>query len=525
MPRSPLTCSIALSFIAFLTAPFVSGASDESRPNFLIILADDLGYGDVQCYNPERGKIPTPQMDKLAAQGMRFTDGHSSSAGCTPSRYSLLTGRYDLRNRMEGVGVFGGFGGPPLIPKNRLTIASLAKQRGYRTACVGKWHVGWQWPIENADRALLGTQTLNALTENYTTPEITKEQQAAWQRIFSQPIAGGPTALGFDHYFGIDVAAWPPFCLIENGRTISVPSRLLPARDLPRDVSIAASQGPADKDWKFVSVMPEMAKRACETIAGSLTSRQPFLLYLPLPAPHQPWAVSDEWRGKSGLGTYADWVMQLDATVGQVLDALERSGAARNTLVLLASDNGFAGYTLKELNDKGHFPSGPLRGLKAQPYEGGHREPFIVRWPAVVKPGSVCDQLVLQTDIFATIADILSVKVPDDAGEDSFSFLPLLQGKGKPVREHAINSSGQGAYALRRGDWKLIVDTAGKIKPGTQLYNLAKDLGERNNLAVQEPERVAEMRALLLKLIQAGRSTPGAPQRNDGRLLRFASGK
>lgn len=512
----PLLIAISGGFSWEVTA-------DEARPNFLIILADDLGYGDVQCYNPDRGKIPTPHLDRLAAQGMKFTDGHSSSAGCTPSRYSLLTGRYDVRNRMEGVGVFGAFGGPPLIPEDRLTIASLVKQRGYRTECMGKWHVGWEWPIERAERELLGTRQTNTLEEHYVPPTVTAEQRAAWQRIFARPVGGGPTALGFDHYFGIDSAGWPPFCFIENDRTVGVPNRLLSAAELPRDYSIAASQGPANEDWRFVATMPEIAKHACETIASSASSKQPFLLYLPLPAPHQPWVVSDEWRGKSGLGTYADWVMQLDATVGRVIEALDRTDAAGNTLVLFGSDNGFAGYSLKELNDRGHFPSGPLRGSKAQPYEGGHREPFIARWPAVVKPGRVCSQLVLQTDIFATIADVLRIEVPDDASEDSFSFLPLLRGESRAVREHAIHSSGQGAYALRRGSWKLIVDTADKWKPPVQLYNLAEDLGERKNLADVEPARVAEMRALLMKLIHDGRSTTGRPQHNDGRLTRFTT--
>ena len=498
-------------------------AAGELRPNFLIILADDLGYGDVRCYNPERGKIPTPHIDGLAAQGMKFTDGHSSSAGCTPSRYSLLTGRYDVRNRMEGVGVFGAFGGPPLIPQERLTIAGLGKQRAYRTACIGKWHTGWQWPIEPSDRELLGVQQVNSLPEHYTPPPVTAKQRTVWKKVFEQRIGGGPTAVGFDQYFGVDVAGWPPFCFIENDRTVGIPSWLLPAEELRRDYSIAAAQGPAHDEWKFVEMMPVMAKRACDFITRAAENNQPFLLYLALPAPHQPWAVEKQWHGKSGLGNYADWVMQLDATVGQVIDTLDRTDAASNTLVLFCSDNGFAGYSLKELNDQGHFPSGPLRGLKAQPYEGGHRGPFIARWPSVVQPGVVCSQLVLQTDIFATIADILHIELPEDAGEDSFSFLSLLKGDDRPIRESAIHSSGQGCYALRTGSWKLIVDTADKVKPPIQLYDLANDLGEKKNLAEAESARVTEMLAKLMLLIHDGRSTPGPLQLNDGKLRRFAT--
>ena len=496
-------------------------AAPQSQPNVVVILADDLGYGDVQCYNPDRGKIPTPHIDRLAAEGMRFTDGHSSAGGCTPSRYALLTGRYDVRNRMEGVGVFSGFGGPPLIPPQRMTIASLAKQHGYRTACVGKWHVGWNWPIKPAQRKLMGAERVDQMSDGYRTPAVSPEQTATWREIFSQPIGGGPTALGFDLFYGIDVPAWPPFCFIENDRTIGIPSELLPASDLRSDLSIAACQGPVIAGWDFVRVLPDMERRACDEITVAARSGKPFLLYLPLPSPHTPWSVSEEWRAKSGLGAYADWVMQTDAAVGEIVAAIDASGAAENTLVIFSSDNGFAGAGLAELTRQGHYPSGPLRGLKAQPYEGGHRVPFIVRWPAVVKAGSVCRQLAQQTDILATLADILGTSLPPDAGEDSFSLLPLFKGDDKPVRATAINSSGQGAYALRQGDWKLIVDTAGKMKKRLQLFNLAHDLGERRELSEREPSRAAEMESLLRHIVFEGRSTPGPTQPNDGKLKRF----
>jgi arylsulfatase A len=512
---------LSLSLAALLAVIASRGEADQPKPNVVVILADDLGYGDVQCYNPERGKIRTPHLDRLAREGMRFTDGHSSAAACTPTRYSLLTGRYDVRNRMEGVGVFGGFGGPPLIPPTRLTIASLAKQNGYRTACIGKWHLGWEWPIERAERTLLGLQTLNKLGNDYKTPAVTAEHLAAWRKIFAQPIASGPTTLGFDHYFGVDVPAWPPFCYIEDDRTVGVPSRFLPAAELPRDFSIAACQGPAMANWNFVAVLPELVRRTCATIATLAASGHPFLLYLPLPSPHGPWSVSDEWRGRSGLGVYADWVMQTDDAVGTILRALEASGAARHTLVLFTSDNGFADPGAAELIRQGHYPSGPLRGYKASPYEGGHRVPFIVRWPGVVQPGRVCRQLVQQTDLLATLADIFGSQLPANAGEDSYSFLPLLKGADQPVRPHTLNSSGQGAYGLRRGDWKFILDTAGRLQSELQLYNLADDLAETNDLSAAQPGRVAEMRALLMKLVRDGRSTPGVPQPNDGGLKRF----
>ena len=260
--------------------------------------------------------------------------------------------------------------------------------------------------------------------------------------------------------------------------------------------------------------MPTMIRHTCAYLTEAAQSQQPFLLYLALPAPHQPWAVTEPMRKKSGLSLYCDWVMETDAAIGEVLAALDKSKAAENTLVILASDNGYAPYGVAELIKRGHYSSGPFRGFKAEAYEGGHREPFIVRWPGVVKPSTVCNQVVQQTDIMATMAEIFGTRLPDDAGEDSFSFLPLLQGADKPVRPHSINHSGQGGYAIRRGDWKLILEVDKKDRPPVQLFNLADDLGERKNLAAQYPERVAELRALMAKLVADGRSTPG-PQKND----------
>jgi arylsulfatase A-like enzyme len=454
------------------TSPLIG---DVPRPNIVIILADDLGYGDVACYNRERGKIPTPHIDKLASQGMRFTDGHSSSGVCSPSRYTLLTGRYHWRTRLQNgiVPVFGA----PLIAPDRLTIAGLAKQQGYRTACIGKWHLGWDWPKSKGNDI-----------------------------DFAQPIAGGPTTRGFDEYFGTDVPNWPPFCFIENDRTRGIPTAQWPKKLIGNN--FASLPGPAVPDWKLAKILPEIADRACAFIANAAKEKAPFLLYLPLTSPHTPLAVNAEWQGKSGLNRYADFVMETDAMVGRVLQSLEDSSIAQNTLVLLTSDNGCAAYIgVQELERKGHFPSGPLHGYKASVFEGGHRVPFIVRWPAVTKPGSVCDQLVQQADVMATLAEIFGVKLADNAGEDSFSFLPLLRGSDEPIRTSAVNCTG--APAIRQGEWKLIL---GK-QP--QLYNLANDLGETTNLAGQERELVAQMSNLLAKLVADGRSTPGEPQQND----------
>lgn len=507
--------------LLLLSMVFVTEASaaPPARPNFVVILADDLGYGDMRANNPERGKIPTPNMDRLSAQGLRFTDGHSSSGCCSPSRYTLLTGRYHWRTRLQSgiVGVWGN----PLIAPDRLTIASLARQHGYRTACIGKWHLGRDWPITAEQRMFFDGLGGKAGGGGKVTTELTAAHRDAWRAVFSQPIPGGPTTRGFDDYFGTDVPNWPPYCFIDGDRTVGIPSELLPAAKLRRHQ--ASLQGPALPDWQLEKILPTLADRATQFIATQAAAKQPFLLYLPLTSPHTPLAVNEAWRGKSGLDSaYADLVMETDAELGRVLDALHTAGVEDNTLVLFTSDNGCASYIgVKELEARGHYPSGPLRDYKASVYEGGHRVPFVVRWPGVVKPGTVSRQLVLQADILATIAEILGVELPENAGEDSFSLLPILNGHDAPVRTHAVNTACGGTPSLREGPWKLVLAADPKRKTPVQLYQLDEDLGETTNLAGEHPERVQAMRDTLEKLIRAGRSTPGAPQKNDIRVVRY----
>jgi arylsulfatase A len=489
------------------------------KPNILIIYADDLGYGDVQCYNPERGKIPTPNIDKLAAQGMRFTDGHSSSGVCSPSRYTLLTGRYHWRTKLQSgiVGVFG----DPLIASDRMTLGTLAQQQGYRTACIGKWHLGSDWRLPKGKE--------NLFRDFKDVAVATDEHRAAWSEVFSRPIMDGPTTRGFHQYFGTDVPNWPPFCFIEDDRTLGIPSELL-RKDLQGN-NQASVQGPALKSWTLEPILPALGDRASKFITDTAKASKPFLLYLPLTSPHTPLAVNEAWRDKSGLNLYADFVMETDAIVGRVLDALDKSGIVENTLVFFSADNGCAPYIgIPDLESKGHYPSGPLRGAKADAWEGGHRVPFIVRWPGKVKPGSVCNQLVHQADLMATIAEILGISLPDHAGEDSFSLMPLMSGIEKPIREHAISCSIQGIPALRSGSWKYIParGSGGWGKGGDQtepiqLYHLENDLAETKNLSVVMPEKVTEMQALLERLISAGRSNPGTPQKNDVDVRRYPS--
>ncbi len=506
--------------LLFLVGVDLAYAADHDRPNILVVYADDLGYGDVQCYNPQRGKIPTPHIDRLAAQGMRFTDAHSSSGVCSPSRYTLLTGRYHWRTRLQKgiVGVWG----DPLVAPGRLTIGGLARQQGYRTCCIGKWHLGWEWPIPEQsvryfDRRYFGK------SKDIT---ATARHRAAWREVFSRAIEGGPITRGFDTYFGTDVPNWPPFCFIENNSTLGIPTEFLPARQFENHQ--ASVQGPALENWTLEPILPALGDQAVQFIEREAETGEPFLLYMPLTSPHTPLAVNEEWKGKSGLGVYADFVMETDAVVGRVLDALENSGAVEDTLVIFTSDNGCAPYIgVNELESMGHYPSGPLRGYKSDVWEGGHRVPFIVRWPGIVASGSVNHQLVHQADLLATLADIFGRELPPNAGEDSFSILPLLKGGGKPVRRHSVSCSSRGLPSLRTGNWKLIFGpgsggwTEGGEGQPVQLYNLHQDLGESNNLYCRFPERVAEMQAEMEKLIIRGRSRPGPTMENDVEVVRY----
>ena len=504
--------------VLMLVCPSLLLAAVE-RPNIVVILADDLGYGDVHCNNPDRGKIATPHIDRLAKQGMRFTDAHTSSGVCSPTRYALLTGRYHWRSRLQA-GIVT-YLEKPLIAPERLTLAGLLKQQGYRSAAIGKWHLGWDWSISREQRELF------APARNEPVPKVTEAHRAAWREVYSKPIQGGPTTRGFDEYFGTDVPNWPPYAFIHNDRTVGIPSEFLPAALLKGQ--LASLPGPALADWKLESILPSLGDRACEFIERSAKQPQPFFLYMPLTAPHTPIAVNAEWQGKSGLNRYADFVMETDAVVGRVLAALEKSGVSEKTLVIFTSDNGCSPLAqIPELQRLGHFPSGPLRGHKTDAWEGGHRVPFIVRWPSVVRPDSRCDQLAHQADLMATFADLLSVKLPDNAGEDSVSLLPLFRGDSKPIREHAVSHSSTGLASLRKGTWKIIFGSGPRTEGGAarkksasgddtpgQLYDLATDLGETINLWSKQPALVAELTETMTRIVNSGRSTPGPQQAND----------
>jgi arylsulfatase A len=511
--------TISLVALPLLAAPAsTSGATGSpNRPNILFILCDDLGYGDVKCNFPA-GKIATPNIDRLAAGGRRFTDVHTTSSVCTPTRYGLLTGRYNWRSRLQ-TGVLGGLS-PRLIEPGRLTVAGLLKQHGYDTAAIGKWHLGLDW-AQARGRPAPEANGIEATHQN-------------WSVDFTRPIAGGPTSVGFDYFFGISASLdMVPYTFIENDRVTVVPTV---ERSFPMTLGRAGQtrRGPGTPEFEAEGVLPELVRRATAYIdrrAGDARAGKPFFLYLPLNSPHTPILPTASFRGQSGISPYADFVMETDWAVGQVLDALDQRGLAENTLVFFTSDNGCSPAAgIPQLEAAGHKPNGPLRGTKADIWEGGHRVPFIVRWPGQVKAGTTGDQLISLVDFMATCADLLGVKLPDDAGEDSVSFLPALrQSSGPPGREALVHHSINGKFSIRQAQWKLCLTPgsggwsspkdAEAVKlnqPSIQLYDIATDLAEANNVQAQHPEVVRRLTSLLEKYVAEGRSTPGKPQTNHG---------
>jgi arylsulfatase A len=501
-----------LQFCALLLAlPFSAHAATQTkRPNFIYILADDLGYGDVRCLNPE-GKIATPHMDRLAAEGMRFTDAHSSSAVCTPTRYGIMTGRYNWRSRLKS-GVQGGMS-PDLIEPGRLTVASFLKNEGYHTACFGKWHLGFDWQ------------------RHPNTPPFTDKIEKGpdgWNVDFTKPFGGGPLGVGFEHYFGIAASLdMVPYTFLKDNRVAELPSTDKSFAMTAGRESGNTRPGPAASSFEAVNVLPEITRHAVDYIrdhAAGAKSGKPFFIYLPLNAPHTPIAPSPEWQGKSGISPYADFVMQTDATLGAVLDALDQAGLKDDTLVVMTSDNGCSNQAnFAELAQFGHNPSHVFRGHKADIFDGGHHIPFLVRWPGQVAPHSTYKEMACLNDWFATVADILNKPLPENTAEDSVSLLPALQGNPAPVRKRLIHHSVNGTFALRQDHWKLVLaqDSGGwsdpkpgapaaKALPGVQLYDLSKDIGERHNLQAEKPELVHQLTRVLLGEIANGstRSNP-----------------
>ena len=476
--KSSLLLLVSLLLIP-LTASRAAETPASTKPNIIYILCDDLGYGDVKCLGVERSKIATPNIDRLAAGGMIFTEAHSSSSVCTPTRYGIMTGRYNWRTHLQK-GVLGGYS-EPLIAKDRLTVPAFLKQQGYATACIGKWHLGMTIDQKNPNAA----------------------------------VKDGPVTRGFDYYFGISASLdMPPFAFIENDRFTEAPT--VQKQWLRK--------GPAAPGFEAADVLPTLARKAATFIGQHEKSGKPFFLYLTLTSPHTPILPTKEWQGKSGLSPYGDFVMETDWALGQVLAALDKTGIADNTLVFFTSDNGCSpAANVDELEGKGHFPSELRRGYKSDIWDGGHRIPFIARWPAKIKAGSRTDQITCLTDLMATSAEIVGAKLPVNAGEDSVSILPVLLSTAKePVREAVVHHSIKGNFAIRQGQWKLefCADSGGWSQGGgadtpAQLYDMSRDVGERTNEYKQHPDIVSSLTKLLEKYVSEGRSTVGAAQKND----------
>ncbi len=482
----------------------VSFARAAERPNVLVILADDMGYGDPKCYCPE-SKIPTPSIDRLASEGMRFTDAHSPTAVCTPTRYSLLTGRYCWRTRQKK-NVLTPYA-MPLLDRDRTTLAEMFKEHGYATAAFGKWHLGLKWQRND------GKET--PLDDKHVPDRVID---------LGKPFLDGPCDHGFDTYFGVDVPNYPPYCFLENDRVYGpVPDQFKPETNV-------STPGRGQQDWRFDRILPTLGKKATDYIRRHAAEKKdtPFFLYLPLTAPHIPIVPNRPFRGKTEATLYGDFVAEVDSLVGDVLTALDETDSAEKTIVIFTSDNGSpernghegAGPLGSCISDSGHHPNGPWRGRKGDIHEGGHRVPLVVRWPGNVRAASVSEELICLVDVYATLAAVLDHPLPRDAAEDSFNMLPVLLEKERPgpVRQSLILHSDQGMFAIRVGPWKLIRGqgtgsffTKDQIPPDApqgQLYHLANDPAEQKNLYRQRPDVVERLSKTLDEQIRAERTRP-----------------
>jgi arylsulfatase A len=463
--------------------------SEMVRPNIVYVLADDLGFGDLSCYGAD--KLETPNADQLARDGIRFEDAHAPSAVCTPTRYSVLTGRYSWRSRLKE-GVFWGHS-EPLIEEDRLTVPAYLKQHGYATACIGKWHLGLGWDKSDG------------------------------QVNYASPIKGGPVKLGFEYFYGVSASLdMPPYCFIENERTVGIPS----VEKAPKDFSQRGRNGLMVPGWQDEIVNQTLTEKAIDFIEGHVKNKEddPFFLYFPVTGPHTPWSPATPFKDKSGIGPRGDLILELDWTIGQLTETLKRLGIWENTLFIFTSDNG-PHPSPDEITIHGHQPAGDLRGQKADIWEGGHRVPFIASWPGTVEAGTVSSELICLTDLLGTCAEMMADPLPDHTAEDTISMLPALKGQASN-RKLAVHHSITGMFSVRCGDWKLIlgrgsggfqkhqldttligIPTQGEYirdnNPG-QLYNIRNDKEEKYNLYVQNPDIVQTLTRELIDIINSG---------------------
>ncbi len=494
MNSQPLSKTLLVVTGAVLL-PTLPARAQQVKPNIVFILADDMGYGDISALN-KNSKIQTPELDQMSRKSIVFTDAHSNSSVSTPSRYGILTGRYAFRTNLKK-GVLNGFS-QPLIAPDRSTIASMFSNNGYTTACIGKWHLGWNWA----------------------------NKQTGKEPDYSLPISNGPITRGFDYFFGIASSLdMPPYVYVEQNQPTAIPDRI---SDEGKGLKLFRS-GPQAPDFTPEDCLPNFTERAVRYITGQ-NKDKPFFLYLPLTAPHTPILPSKEFEGRSGLSPYGDFVMMVDDVVGQIISALKSSGQYENTIVIFTTDNGcFHGAGMEDMKNRGHYSNYIYRGAKSDIFDGGHRIPLIISWgdkyTRRLEKG-----IISLTDFYATFAEMIGYTPTDNEAEDSFSFWPVLTGKGKSLRTDVVHHSIDGSFSLREGDQKLIFcagsggwshpslpkDSAlAAGLPAMQLYNMKKDPKETNNLIDKYPETVERLRKKMQEYIRNGRSTPGAKQQND----------
>jgi arylsulfatase A len=492
----PLLCLCTLS---------VQADEQRQEPNVIFVLADDLGIGDLEPTNPDC-QIKTPHLKTMASEGITFLDAHSSSAVCTPTRYGVLTGRYNWRSRLAR-GVLSGTS-DHLIPAERATVAHLLRKAGYHTQMIGKWHLGWDWA------------------------KVANENGKGKKIDFTQPVMNGPDINGFDGYYAhcgsLDM---PPYVWVDTGKATAIPQR---EEGVTREQDPYGwyRKGPISPDFKIDDVLPHLFQKSMDHVkerAAESKGGKPFFLYLALPAPHTPIVPVPPFKDASGINPYADFVMQVDHHMGELLDTLKASGIDDNTLVFFTSDNGCSPQgNFEVLKEHGHDPSAGYRGHKADIYEGGHRVPFIVRWPSQIKAGQTTRAMACLTDLYGTVRDITGQPAEDRGGEDSFSLVPAFNGEAKTRRETLISHSIGGSFAIRQGNWKLCLsagsggwsaprepDAWKQNLPPLQLFDLKGDRGERKNLHAEHPERVASLLRQLKQEVSQGRSTSGSPVSND----------
>jgi len=497
--------------LAFLVCIFLANMSiaepkNAGKPNIIILYADDLGYGDLASYNL-KSKIPTPNLDQLAEQGLRFTDAHSSSGICSPSRYALLTGRYHWRKFHGIVQAFG----PSKFSPERLTLPEMLKEKGYTTAVIGKWHLGWNW---------------DAIRKTSAGPDGIGPDDFDWYKA----IPGGPLDHGFDYYFGASVINFPPYTWIENDRVLKAPDTMVDgALWQLKEAKVSYRPGPMIAGWNPYDNLPTTTARGLEYIKEQAGGDKPFFLYFSYSSPHAPIIPNDEFDGSSKAGAYGDFVVETDDSIGQLLQALDSAGIADNTLVIFSSDNGPEHFAYARDVKTGHWSAAPLRGLKRDIYEGGHRVPMIIRWPGKISAGKASNGLSSQIDIMATLASVVGYDLPDSAAEDSHDLLPLWTGQTRVSPRHTlIHNTFENSFAIRSADWTLIADENGyrldkfykawELRHGYarpvnnsikgQLFDMKKDMAQKFNLIERYPKKALYLDGLLQQIRDKGYSAP-----------------